>query len=40
MTSEIATMGRSYSIFDTITIGTNIIAVPDLMFRFSVGYDF
>lgn len=33
-------MGRSYSIFDTITIGTNIIAVPDLMFRFSVGYDF
>lgn len=33
-------MGRSYNILDAITIGTNIIAVPDLIFRFSVGYDF
>ena len=33
-------MGRRYTIFDSVTVGTNIIAVPDLLFRFSVGYTF
>ena len=33
-------MGRWYTIFDDVTIGMNIAAFPDLLFRASVGYRF
>lgn len=33
-------MGRWYTIFDDITVGVNVMALPDLFFRASVGYRF